>query len=267
MSGKNKFQKAISKLWDIKADKVISFSGLLGVEILGNDIVDVPGRQGFVYVRLRDSGNEVIQAYNANVSPVYDLPVLVTRDENNPTFYRIIGRDLSRYARWGASSYLPRHGLQHSFGPSSDGGGGDVTWVYSRQIMPFVVFPSGTYGSDSVTCGAYWYHWSGAWHYAGNTGTSLSAYAPTGSNTARMVLLYLEPESGNLLVATGSLTEFDNSWKAETQVAPYIPSPLEAHDIPLVAVRLISPTGTMVGWDNLYDLREWFGRPSIMHDP
>ena len=42
---------------------------------------------------------------------------------------------------------------------------------------------------------------------------------PTGSSNARMLLVYLDPDSGNILIATGSMTEFANTITGTAQSA------------------------------------------------
>ena len=76
-----------SNLFDSFADfdetvekQVKKYSGLLGLPVAART-VQVPNRNGYVYVRLRDNNSELVQAYNDKVSPKYNLPVLVACDE------------------------------------------------------------------------------------------------------------------------------------------------------------------------------------------
>ena len=110
--------------------------------------VEVPNRNSFVYVRLRDNQNEVIQAYNNKVAASYNLPVVVERQNNR---YVVVGVDTLRYQNnWNSfAPFLPIHGNAHSFNPET-GGGGDVVWVYPRQFMPALIIPSGTNGGPNV---------------------------------------------------------------------------------------------------------------------
>ena len=134
-------------------------SGTLGILVNGVETVEVPGRTGFVYVRLLDNLSELIQAYNGIVSPIYGLPVQVVRRNSR---YEITGRDMGRYQNWGTTPYLPIHGNQHSF--NKDGaGGGDPVWVYEQQFMPLLVMPSGTSGGPNVIVNSHLYNWNGDW--------------------------------------------------------------------------------------------------------
>lgn len=253
MAGKHKFTKAYKGLDIQKADELNPIPGILGFLINGVRTVEVPNRNGYVYVRLRDNLSEVCQAFNDNVSPVYGLPVLMVRDSTNRTRYRILGRDLGRYQDWGTSSpYLPRHGAQHSFNPPNEGG--DVTWIYSRQLMPLAVYPSGSYGSGNVLIYPHTFYRNNTWHYAGGTGTaSFLTYKPTGTNSAKMVLLYIDDSDAPAYVAG---VEFNESLTGTVQIFPYIPSMPITSGLPLAAIRLVTGTSVIL-WDNIYDLRPW----------
>jgi hypothetical protein len=263
MSGKSRYQRAVGSLAGRKEDRPLVFSGELGVTTGGENVVEVAGRPGYVWVQLRNQLNELIQAFNDSVSPVFGLPVLVEWDKTNPIRYRVITRDVGRYTVWGgsdssASAYLPVHGSQHSFNLDSGIGGGDVTWVYSQQFMPWLITPSGSAGSMSVSWQPHVYYMSGTFRYWGGTGTAIdNNLKPTGSSTARMLLLYGDVGTGNLLIATGSLTEFSATITGTAGVVPYIPPLVDADDIPLAGLRLVSGTSIIL-WTNLYDVRQIF---------
>lgn len=104
MNGQRRINDAINMLDKRKDDKPIRISGMLGTIINGVYVIHVPSRPGFVWVRLRNSSNEIIQAYSSLVSPIYDLPVIVERDPLDPTRYNIIGRDVGRYDSWGVAN-------------------------------------------------------------------------------------------------------------------------------------------------------------------
>lgn len=255
--GKDQLKLAMRGYTTRKKTVVVRYTGVLGIITGGNRVVDIPNRSGFVWVRLRTVSNEVIQAYNETVSSVYDLPVIVERDKEQPNRYRIISRDVERYQNWPSNSaYLPAHGNSHSFNRDDSGTAGDVAWVFSQQILPFLIMPSGTYGAANVLINPYNYLYGGSFHYAGNTGTeSLLPYKPADNSKARMLLVYLDKPTGNFPIATGTLTEFDNSITGTADIMQYIPAP-PANAIPLAGVRLVSGTAT-IKWDNIYDIRQF----------
>lgn len=251
MSGKYRFTKAYTQKEKNNPPQLERIPGKLGIKMGGMKQVEVANRPGYVWVRVRGDLSETIQAYNASVSPVYDLPVLLSRDRANKTRYNVMGKDDGAYQNWGnsVSAYLPRHGSQHSFNPSSVGG--DVTWVWGEQFMPFAVLPSGSLGAMSCVVNPGIYYQNDVWHYAGATGTSsFASYKPTGSS-ARMVLVYLDDNS-NPAYELGSF--FSASITGSSQVVNYIPKPPKSTSIPLSAVRLVSGT-SYLSWDNLYDVR------------
>lgn len=227
----------------------MEFPGLLGSTFKGRQLVEVPNRPGYVYVRLRSNINEVIQAYNGAVSPVYDLPVIVTRDKTYERFL-VKGRDLGKYGDWGTSPYLPRHGAQHSFG--DDTYGGDIVWVYDRQFMPLSVRPSGSSGANNVFVEGDVLYWDGIWGYAGGTGTpDIFAYKPTGAYQ-KLVLVYIDSHRNPTLLASDPI--FDPSATGLSQLIPYLPALSTTQGIPLGAVRLQSGT-ERITWREIYDLR------------
>lgn len=248
MSGIHRLNKSMKRVDASKEDSVVEFSGILGIQFNGQRLVEVPNRDGYVYVRLRSNLNEVIQAYNGAVSPVYDLPVIVVRDRLFNR-YNVKGRDLGRYEDWGSSAYLPRHGAQHSF--SDYHYGGDIVWVHDRQFVPLSIAPSGSNGSANVLVNGDVYYYNADWKYAGNTGSpSLLPYKPTGSN-ARIVLIYLDT-AGNPQLEPGDYMDY--SVTGINQIVDYLPTIPGSNGTPLGAVRLLSGT-SRITWSNIYDLR------------
>jgi hypothetical protein len=268
VSGRKRYERAITSLAERKESKSLILSGILGVTTGGENAVEVEGRPGFVWVRLRNQLNELIQAFNESVSPVFDLPVLVEYDKASPTRYKVMGRDVGRYTVWGAgtsdtSSYLPRHASQHQFDTLTGIGGGDVAWIYSQQFMPWLVTPSGSSGALSVSVQPMAYYYDDQFRWAGGTGVAgFDNLRPTGSSNARMLLVYLDPDSGNPYLATGTLTEFANTITGTAQILPYMPSLIEATDVPLAGIRLITGTSVLL-WPNVYDLRDYFVHSSV----
>ena len=248
----------------IEYDKSLSkqqeeLSGTLGITLGGQKVVEVPNRPGFVYVQLRNNSNEIIQAHNDAVSTIYGLPVLLIRQGNT---YKIKGRDVARYGNnWNTdSSFLPKHANQHSFNPEG-AGGGDVVWVYGKQMMPMLAFPSGTYGSSEVLISPYQYlQADGTILNIGLASTgNMIQHKPT-DNQAIMGLVYVDTVTGNPGFIINSGTPFAESITGTFAVAPYIPAMTDPDNLLVAGIRLVSGT-TSIGWDNIYDLRQWFTLP------
>ena len=235
--------------------KELQISGELGIPLGGSKVIEVPSRKSFVYVRLRNNQSEVIQAFNNQVSPSYNLPVIVEVQNGR---YVVIGVDTIRYQNnWISDSpYLPRHASTHSFNVDT-GGGGDVVFVYPRQLMPAIVFPSGSSGGPNAIVGPYAMQGvDGDWIHIGNTGTQdITPYKPTDSN-ALMVLVYLDWTTGNPGIIVNSGSSFSNTITGTAEITPYFPTIPDPNYIPLAGVRLASGT-SIINWDNIYDARQW----------
>jgi len=250
-----KLTKALKEQKKQNVQTQLEIYGALGIPIGGQRLVEVPNRNSFVYVRLRDNQNEVVQAFNNKVAASYNLPVILRREGNR---YIVLGVNTQRYQdNWNNfSPYLPKHGTAHSF---SESGGGDVTWVYSRQMMPLLAYPPNSYSGTNVSISPHTLlSNSGVWKYVGGTGTiDLLRYIPTGSDSSVMILVYLDTNTGNpgLIVNSGSYPS--NLLTGTGDLYPYIPTPTSlSTQIPLAAVRLSSGSSS-VSWDNLYDVRQW----------
>jgi len=101
----NKLFKQFKKYSKDRPQEKQEIAGILGLPVTSKTVL-VPGRAGYVYVRLRNT-NEIVQVFNDKVSAVYDLPVLLNWVGG---IYKITSRDSKRYASWGASSsFLPEH--------------------------------------------------------------------------------------------------------------------------------------------------------------
>lgn len=250
-----KLNDALRKQKKNTKEKPLLITGSLGIPLGGQVLVEVPNRNAFVYVKLRDNHSEVIQAFNNKVAPVYNLPVIVERVNNR---YEVIGVDAARYqSNWSSfAPYLPRHGNTHSFNIEG-GGGGDIVWVYPRQFMPSLILPSGSSGGPNVVMTSYILkNADGTWKYTGLTGTSdITVHKPTGTS-AVMVLVYLDSQSGNPYFLVGSGSYFSESITGSSEVYQYIPSSPNTSHIPLAAVRLVSGTN-IISWDNIYDVRQF----------
>lgn len=252
-----KLQLALEAQKQQTKQEVPQIAGVLGIPLNGQKRVEVPGRNSYVFVRLRSNQSEVVQAFNNKVSPAYNLPVLVERDGNR---YVVASVDTKRYENnWNSqSAFLPRHGNTHSFDIES-GGGGDIVWVYPRQITPILAMPSGSSGAGNVIINPYILRNNdGTWRHVGNTGTAnITQYNPTGSNDAIIALIYLDALSGNPYLLINSGTVFSNTITGSSQLVSYIPAITnQATQIPLAAIRLI--TGTrQISWDNIYDVRQF----------
>ena len=251
-----KLQQSLKKQKKSTKKESLRISGTLGLPLDGIQRVEVPNRNAFVFVKLRDNQSEVIQAFNNKVAPSYGLPVIVEWHNNR---YTIVDVDTARYQNnWVSyAPFLPRHGNTHSF-DLANGGGGDIVWVHTRQFMPSLVIPSGTQGAPNVMVSSYMLrNDDGSWKYVGDTGTaSFQPYKPVTGTQAVMALVYLDSVSGNPYLMVGSGSYFPSSITGSAQIAPYIPRLTNPAHIPLAAVRLVTGTSNIL-WNNIYDVRQF----------
>lgn len=225
--------------------------GSLGIPINGQKAVEVENRQSYVYVRLRDNQNEVVQAFNNKVAASYNLPVILKREGNR---YIVLGVNTQRYENnWNNSApYLPKHGPSHSF---PKGGGGDIVWMFENQIMPALIYPSNVTGSVVNMYEYPFLSQNNTWKTAGNTGTQdILNYRPITGAMSLMALVYLDAVTGNPGVLVNSGTYFPQDITG-SNVYQYLPVPA-AHQIPLAGIRLSTGTSS-ISWPNIYGVRQW----------
>lgn len=230
-------------------------AGTLGITMSGQYLVEVPDRPSYVYVQVRSSQAEVIQAFNSRVSPVYGLPVFIQWEGNR---YIVVDRDSMRYTNWvDNSAYVPRHASQHE----RIGSAGDVVFVSQDQFLPLMPMPSGSLGNTHVLINDYNLMTStGTFQYSPLQATiDLTVWNPSSTTGAVMVLVSMDGTNGSLVYTVGSGSVFGNWLTGASDVMPHVPAVSDiSRYLPLAAVRLISGTSTLT-WDNIYDVRPIFG--------
>jgi len=228
--------------------------GTLGVMIDGRPIVNVPTRNGYVYVKIFDNPSELIQAKNTKVPATsgYGTSVLLAFDGVS---YTVTGLDTKVVGDWGSHTSFPvDHAPQHMF---TEGGGADPIFLDSRQFIPLSVAPTGTWGADSVYINRATYMRSdGTFHSFGGTGTpSLYGYSPT-DDTAVMLLIYCDTDTGNPGYILGD-TYFDVEITDPADIVQYLPTLTgTSTNLPLAAIRLTSGTSSYL-WSDVYDMRQF----------
>jgi hypothetical protein len=259
-AARRRLSSILGALFSVKQDVPEEFPGLLGTYLNGEKTVAVAGRPTFVWVRVRGSQSELVQAYNDTVAEVYDLPVLIVRDTSQPNYYRVKGRNVAQYANWGSSNPRTRtHALTHMHSDES-GAGTDVVWVMQRQFMPMLLTPQPT-GSMSAFVEPAWYEAPDGYRYFGGTGTvDMSSLRPTNPQ-ARFATVYIDFVSGNPVILTGSLFNVGSP----EGVGVLVPMPTKSQGWPVGSVYFLSGT-VSIDFDSLYDSRAIVGSSGLVQN-
>lgn len=256
-----KLQKTVDKFSKSKEPAEVLIFGELGAVIGGQKRVAVPSRDGYVYVRVRSVDSEIIQAYNDKVSSTYGLPIMLKRSMGR---YIVVGRDSTRYTDWNTTNnFVAPHGVRHGFDKDNGRVGNDLAWIYSYNIMPGQVTPFAS-NTQNVFIQPFPRETSdGNWNYAGGTGTvSLINYNPQASGSM-LVVVSMDMNTGNPYLTVMSGTYVPITASGISQILPYL-NPIPTNGLsPRAVVRL--ETGTsIVGWGNIYDIRQFVNSPSTV---
>lgn len=219
----------------------------------GEQEIVIPGHPDFIWVRMRGQTSEVVRAFNDKIGFDFGAPIWVTRDALDPRYYRVLGRDTSKYQdpglTDGGSFTVYPHGHQHSFGdPNSTGN--DPVFIFKRQMaQPLLCRPQAV--PDMTTyVEADYYFWANQFlHFAGGSSPSLAPYLPS-TGMARFVTIYLDA-SGAVALLPGTPYVIAVAPDDPFAAIPELPPSL---GIPLAAAYLISTT-TAIKWSNLLDIR------------
>ena len=172
------------------------------IEVDGSvKVADMPG---YVWAREYGLAGGVFQVFNAAVSVLAGMPVLVANEPKHPSRRRVIDVDwetLAQNSAYTGDPYLPGHHLSHE---RYDGGyGADAVNVYLRMLFPL---RCELHAGVVVQVAPLVYYVGGARvYYLGTTALSLASYVPTTAGKARRVLVYLDTTTNTAKVSVGVL--------------------------------------------------------------
>lgn len=259
MSLSDQFAKAVAEQKRKTESKNPLIAGTLGITMGGQTIVEVPDRPSYVYVQVRSSQAEIIQAFNQTVSPVYGLPVFIQWQGNR---YVVTERDTMRYSNWiDSSAYLPRHASTHE----ARGSAGDVVFVAQEQFLPLLPTPSGSLGNGAIIVNDYNLQGTGGnfTYFPAQATVNMTAWNPSSPTGAIMALVTLDASNNQLKYFVNSGNVFGNWLTGTADVLPQVfTNPDLGRYLPIAAVRLVSGTQAIT-WDNIYDVRPLFGLSRI----
>jgi hypothetical protein len=148
-----------------------------------NGLLAVPGRSGYIYVQMPDSG--ILQVFNARVTPKSGQMVMVGYDPLNPSVLQV----LSWLNTWQDDQRIDQaivaHAPTHEY--LNPTGGSDPVWVRDKMYLPLNVQPAGgmlIQVYPAVVNG------SAGYVAAGGSTMDLTSHIPVGGH--RWVLVYLD---------------------------------------------------------------------------
>jgi hypothetical protein len=234
--------------------------GLLG-DGLGN--VDVPGREGYSYVRPDRSSNKILEIFNKRVFSADGTPVLIGEIPWQPGLSQCLDIDWDTYLTVGWPNRfagIAQHGDTHVW---RDGFiGEDPFSVYRRQIFDLRCEPIGS-GTTSVIVTPYGLNDAGTLKtWPGSPGIDLAPAIPSATGTIRNALVYWDYSGetlyGTLGVATGTLDTV-----TETSIPPKPVEPIGS--IPSAYVQLQGGQAQITETD-IKDARPLFSTPTPGND-
>lgn len=187
---------------------------------LGNyaEVVDVPNKEGMVYVRLQSG--QVVEAFNKVAPSIHNWAVTVGRDKSQPHVFRVLEERMV-HPGGKTPAYIKFHHEQHEFpGP-------DTVFVYRDQFMPLLVYPLGGLSLQLFGDMIYSIGMSNPIRVP-DTVIDMTGYIP--SSGARYILIEVETD-GSLNYITGTSSDS----REILEVSGTIPAPT-AGSIPVCAV-------------------------------
>lgn len=182
--------------------------------VAGNNAgtLDVVGRTGFIYMRLRGEQNQVIEV-QADASVPLDAgnPYIVEEIHRSGGMrYRVKGIAAEIYADDPRTNLPGRHGVEHERDDCGDGGS-DPTNVHTRAYVPVRAQPQAAPDWTLVVCAGWFRDVNGeAYHYAGGNSPVFTPPAAWGSVARRCDLLYFDAAHG-LTILQGTDITIDGS--------------------------------------------------------
>src|SRR5690606_5104285 len=187
---------------------------------------------------------------NPNLTPAFNLPVLLGYPEHDPETEQVLGLhsalikldaggNLSGSSIGGTSPHHQKH----------EWGGGDTVYVDPRMFKPGLVAPT-TPVSMRVKVLAFQHYYNFWRRYDGGFSPDLSQYIP--DSDYRYVMLCLDPDTNQLVVHPGSVFTPDLSIDSiisnqATNTFRHIPVP-PGNEVPL-GVVLLEPSTTKINWN------------------
>lgn len=235
------------KEWNKTIQKRQNFiKGYLGD---GQGNVLVPGRDDYHYARFTREGADFFEIFNKNTPAINNLPVLIGEYEWQPGLTQIIGTNWDAYVQsgWGEQAQSNAHAPSHEWRDGSRGS--DSINVYSRAIAPgrgyIVDGEPTTFYVNSVEYGT-----GTVW--PGTPGIDLSGALVLSTGSARLMGVYINPDSNALGIVTGTQSVY----------TPAIDPPLVKFPANVIPIARVLNYGGQAAFaeNDIRDARRWLTR-------
>lgn len=193
MKQANEIRRIVNKKFQQKQNRITALPGRLGN---GNGVLNVPGLQNWVYVRIAST---VTPVYNNRVLPENDLLVMVGYDSTQPDLFQVLStRTAQPGGAYGGAFSGPPPAIRYQW--MAPGGGQDPLWVELRQFMHLRIGAKGGMLLQ-IYRGIIW---TGTGFALVDTqNINLSEYIPTTTGNAALVLITIS-DSGAVVATKGS---------------------------------------------------------------
>jgi hypothetical protein len=193
MSEAGEIRQLLDRKFQKKQNRIGAIPGQMGN---GYGVLAVPGREGYYYVRVAGTVNEV---FNNRVGPQNDLLVLVGYDPLQPDLFQVLStRTVLPGSEGGINGMGYAPAIRYQW--MAPGGGQDPLFVELRQFLHLRIGANGTMKLQ-VYRGVVWT--GTAFVLVDKQEIDLSAYRPADLDRAALVLATID-ETGQVIVTKGT---------------------------------------------------------------
>lgn len=249
--GESELRRSVKRMLGKLQTKQVLGRGLIGD---GFGAVEVVGRPGYVNVRVNSDQSQVAQVFSKGWSAAEGTPVIIGETPQEPGIMQVLDIDWGMFLQqggWGytGTSYMAKHGWTHRWGND------DLTYVDGSQFMPLSMQETSPPSMQTFVFGGYYPLGANSERWPGAYTADLSYLLPTGTTQYRMVSFYVDPSTGNLKGATGSISNY--AFIPWWDFVPAIPDNM----VSVAAVELAGNMTAIRAVAHIHDIRSFAGGP------
>jgi len=243
--GESELRRAVKGLVRQFQPKIVHTRAVMG-DGFGN--VDVPGRPGYVNVRIAGDANQVAQVFAKSWSSAHGTPIIIGETPQQAGLMQVLDIDWGSFIQqrgWGYSgtSYLPKHGFTHRWGND------DTVYVEGSQFLPLSMQETIPPSMQAFIYQGYYPTDSGPHRWGGGYTPDLTYMMPTGVIQSRFMSFYFDPATTLLCAVTGTVLGYIGMpWWT---FAPATPS----GSVPIGAVELWGAGMSAIRFNHIHDIR------------